>query len=399
MSKNNKISLNFTHKLIIRLLVVVCICLIFLGCCFAKNKTKIIVDNSDVVFYQVGKLLNYPDNSSLTSSFSTVKLKDGTVLITGGLSQKGQKGIALPTDKTQILDIKNGKFIQGPDMINKRTNHSSILLPDGRVLVYGGSNRNSCALLSTEIFDPITKTFTIGPNLIENTIHRGLLGYIDNALFLDRMQEYLYIFTYYTLNLYDLKANKIYAFDPVRPHRYNLYKEYKNKLEGTDTIIDFENKSLETFLMNEMKKSPPFVYNDYKAIKQPGIVHYKDDLYYLFGGKLPPDYYNNVGKNISLYNSDTKNEEIIGTELSVFREKVNCLKLKNNNVLIWGKDINSRSNVYEIFNMQTQTIHTIAFSKSCLVNPVILDDNSILWFGNGYEKGKVFVLRFKEGVL
>lgn len=76
-----------------------------------------------------------------------------------------------------------------------------------------------------------------------------------------------------------------------------------------------------------------------------------------------------------------------------------CLKLKNNKVLIWGKDYDTRKYTYELFDMKTQKIKSIDFHISNLSNPVVLDDDSILWMGIRSKKGNAYILKFKEGVL
>lgn len=374
-----------------------CFLLYFLttGCCFAKDKIRYLVNNSDIMFYSVADFLCTSDYKDLSSSFSAVKLKDGRVLITGGIANN-----SIPTNKTLIYDPKAGKlgkFTYGPDMYYSRFNHASILLPDGRVFIYGGSPRE--AWYTTEFYDPAFNTFVPGPDLVNNIIQWQ--GPLNRSYFLDDKHEYMYVIADWCTNLLDLKNDKIYAFDPIRPHRLADESKYRGKHEGTDTIIGFENKTLEKDLVKKMKQFPPF-YSDSKfpLSRCCEIIHYKDDLYYVIGGRIAPHYYENQIKNtISLYNVKTKEEKEINTKMKSYRLFTCCLKLKNNKVLIWGKDYYTRKLTYELFDMKTQKIKSINIDISNLSNPVVLNDDSILWMGINSKKGDAYILKFKEGVL
>lgn len=52
-------------------------------------------------------------------------------------------------------------------MSTARFKHDMVLLSDGRVLVIGGTPDDETLLSSTEVFDPSTREFTPGPDLLE----------------------------------------------------------------------------------------------------------------------------------------------------------------------------------------------------------------------------------------
>ncbi len=99
-------------------------------------------------------------------------LNDGTVLIAGGIT--GQPSTAL--DSSEIFDPSTGTFLSSGTMTVPRQQAVSVRLPDGRVLIAGGFSkgigqlplyladvlnvRSDLALVTIEIYDPKTKSFT-----------------------------------------------------------------------------------------------------------------------------------------------------------------------------------------------------------------------------------------------
>lgn len=90
-------------------------------------------------------------------------LPDGRVLVTGG-AYTPTKGLIYSRDTAELYDPKTGKFSKAGPMSDERTLHQATLLPDGRVLVTGGSADGwtypGIPLASADIFDPKTGTFT-----------------------------------------------------------------------------------------------------------------------------------------------------------------------------------------------------------------------------------------------
>jgi hypothetical protein len=88
-------------------------------------------------------------------------LQNGKVLIAGGSSNSGAT-----TNSAQIFDPATGNYTNTGNMTVSRDFHTAILLGNGKVLITGGrtSSGNSYKYaLSTEIYDPATGTFTLGP--------------------------------------------------------------------------------------------------------------------------------------------------------------------------------------------------------------------------------------------
>jgi hypothetical protein len=96
---------------------------------------------------------------------TATRLLDGRVLITGGL-------FALTS--AEIYDPVTGNFSPAGNLNNPRFAHSATLLPDGRVLIAGGGVNASTGVISTttvEIYDPTTNVFNITGSL--NTSRSG----------------------------------------------------------------------------------------------------------------------------------------------------------------------------------------------------------------------------------
>ena len=97
--------------------------------------------------------------TALTGQQATT-LSNGTVLLTGG----GAGQDSATTATAQIYNPASASFRYTKDnMTTPRIGHTSSLLPDGRVLIAGGSNGNpdpGGCLSSTEIYDPVADTFT-----------------------------------------------------------------------------------------------------------------------------------------------------------------------------------------------------------------------------------------------
>ncbi len=95
-----------------------------------------------------------------------VRLTDGRVLIAGG--HRGRRGHLTLDASAETYDPDNGIFSRVGDMRVRRHKHDGVLLPNGYVLVTGGSDeRDSEGVYnSTELFDPIRGTFASGPQMM-----------------------------------------------------------------------------------------------------------------------------------------------------------------------------------------------------------------------------------------
>jgi Domain of unknown function (DUF1929) len=92
---------------------------------------------------------------------SAVILPDGRVLETGGATGYRMNPDSTYVRSTQILDPKTMTWTKAPDATVGRTYHSgALLLPDGRVLTFGGNPADGSFEMSLEIYSPAYMTKT-----------------------------------------------------------------------------------------------------------------------------------------------------------------------------------------------------------------------------------------------
>lgn len=107
-----------------------------------------------------------PDMTVPRRQHVATNLRDGRILLTGGIQLRGSGFGASPA--TEIYDPTTGVFTATDRMARGRWLHTATLLDDGRVLIVGGQPTNctgtgGCfpeALNTAELFDPVTDTLT-----------------------------------------------------------------------------------------------------------------------------------------------------------------------------------------------------------------------------------------------
>lgn len=101
---------------------------------------------------------------SLRSGHTATQLPDGRVLIVGGAdgTQVAQgTSEAFDPRAVDLFDPKTGGFNSlSPGLNSPRINHTATLLPDGKVLILGGSN-SAGILASAEVYHPSIGQFTV----------------------------------------------------------------------------------------------------------------------------------------------------------------------------------------------------------------------------------------------
>lgn len=101
------------------------------------------------------------------ASAGAVQLKDGRVLIVGGGADG--PGRVVPTGAAEIFDPATGRTARTADLAHARYKHAVVAVPDGSILVLGGSDGRDSAgkLRAVEKYDPETGLFTPAGNLLD----------------------------------------------------------------------------------------------------------------------------------------------------------------------------------------------------------------------------------------
>ncbi len=92
-------------------------------------------------------------------SHAAVRLTDGRVLVIGG--HRGRQATIQLYTSAEMYDPETGEFSPAGDMTIRRHKHDAVLLRDGRALITGGTDERDSrgVYASTEIYDPRTGDF------------------------------------------------------------------------------------------------------------------------------------------------------------------------------------------------------------------------------------------------
>ncbi len=117
-------------------------------------------DSTEVFDPATGTFLAGPSLRDPVDGPAATTLAEGSVLVTGGQSSPGAA-----SDQAVLISPDGVAAEVGP-LRQARFKHASVGLPDGRVLVLGGTPDDERLLRSTELYDPATQRFTPGPRLV-----------------------------------------------------------------------------------------------------------------------------------------------------------------------------------------------------------------------------------------
>lgn len=95
----------------------------------------------------------------VVGGFAAASVPDGSVLVTGGRGT-GDESVAFA-----VVIAVDGTATSVADLAQARFKHEMVTLPTGEVLVIGGTSNDRELLRSTEIYDPVGRTFRPGPEL------------------------------------------------------------------------------------------------------------------------------------------------------------------------------------------------------------------------------------------
>ncbi|MBS1799614.1 MAG: hypothetical protein JSS95_07280 [Acidobacteria bacterium] len=97
-------------------------------------------------------------------------LDDGRVLIVGGESTDNLSTGTDQVAEVEIYDPATGVFTNAGLLQVARGSHTATVLNNGRILLAGGERISGVATTATEIYDPASRTSTMGPDLNEHHV-------------------------------------------------------------------------------------------------------------------------------------------------------------------------------------------------------------------------------------
>ena len=137
------------------------------------NEPDMVEWASEVEIYDPDTNKWTPTESMTTPHTEAVALPDGRVLATGDAF--------LHTDSpvSETYDPSTDEWTATEAMLQRRSNHTLTLLPDGRVLAAGGIgfiDDDYIPLSTTEMFNPVTNAWSSGPELSQpRALHSATL--------------------------------------------------------------------------------------------------------------------------------------------------------------------------------------------------------------------------------
>lgn len=142
-----------------------------------------ILSSAELYDPATGRFTRAGDMTVARESHVAVRLSDGRVLIAGG--HNGERRNLTLLTSAEIYAPTTGTFSRVAEMNVRRHKHDAIVLPNGQVLITGGTDERDDRGVydSTELFDPKTARFTAGPAMtLARYKHAGTSMLLPNGL-------------------------------------------------------------------------------------------------------------------------------------------------------------------------------------------------------------------------
>src|SRR4029079_16100713 len=143
-----------------------------------------VYDPATNTFIAVGEPRHYIEGAQ-----AATVLRDGRVLVSGGDSAdpNGRPRWFGPLKSAETWDPASGDFTRAGAMELERRAHQSALLPDGRVMIAGGTGVRTGDFIDpstpqTEVWDPTTGSFVAGPSMADPRAQFTLTTLLDGSL-------------------------------------------------------------------------------------------------------------------------------------------------------------------------------------------------------------------------
>ncbi len=318
--------------------------------CSSLPKTFSANENPASESSTVGKIVSIQNLSEKRASHSATLLPNGKVIVIGGMERNG-----VFFDTAETFDPEINKFtVSKTKMSMARVGHTATLLPNGKILIAGGWSQGDAPEATAEIYDPQTDSFAAIANM-----HRKRSG--QTATLLENGKVLIAGGSDGGENLNDTEIydprNKTFAAggkmsNARSAHSATMLADGKILLTGGEFSRGKISSSAEIYdpktdLFNatgEMKNA---------RYKHDSVL-LKDGRVLIFGGSDARDW-NGQYKSAEIYDPQTEKFTATG-EMNLARFKVSetSVLLADGNVLIAGGAAEA-----EIFDPQTKTFSIV----------------------------------------
>jgi N-acetylneuraminic acid mutarotase len=132
----------------------------------------------------------FASNRALRNHTATL-LPDGRVLIAGGMEKDLDTNLIFPVNETYIYKSSTNSWNTVGDMTSARGYHSATLMPDGKLVVFGGKTLEADAVNTVEIYDPATYSwYQSGTMTHARAFHKTLLTTQGNIFVFGGYNQY-----------------------------------------------------------------------------------------------------------------------------------------------------------------------------------------------------------------
>ncbi|HSW55952.1 MAG TPA: kelch repeat-containing protein [Ignavibacteriaceae bacterium] len=300
---------------------------------------------------QSGEVTSIQDMSTSRASHTATILLDGKVLIAGGFNASG---IALAS--TELYDPVSHSFTPIGSMNVPRLSHTATLLSNGKVLITGGYN--GTYLSTAEMYDPSTGTFNIiGQMTMPRSDHVAVLLNNNKVLIVGGVSTGWTFLA--TAELFDLNNNTFTTTGNMTTARESHTITLLNNGKVLITGGHKDRRSAITIYSSSELYEP--ITGTFSATGNMTIRRHKHDATLLSDGKVLISGGSDERDDQGTYNST----EIYNIETGIFTTAANMnaarykfngtsVLLNNGQVLFMGG-----SGVTELYNPGTNTFNTV----------------------------------------
>lgn len=333
-----------------------------------------------------GSIIAIANLHEARAAHTATLLKDGTVLICGGVAGSSSNGLS----SAEIYNPASKSFTQINHLTTPRMDHSATLLPNGKVLIAGGYNGNY--LSTSEIYDPASQTFSQGPQM--NHARHGHTATLlnDGKILLIGGVGTGWTFLS-SAEIYDIQTNKFMPANSMaiarESHTATLLKN------GNVLITGGHRDRRENVIIYTSSEIYDSKSNQFSATGNMNIPRRKHDAVLLSDGKVlihgGSDSRDSIFNSAEIYDPNTSQfTSISNMNYPRFKHKDMSILMPDNNILIVGG-----SDKAEIFNFKTGKFSPLQgnLGATRLFSRATVFDNGEVLITGGYDENITAISR------